>query len=953
MPEPVHYTSKEYDHGADAYVVIHDNRHEIQSSKTISAILYYLVLILVYAALLALVIVMRLSDNNYSPPGGNYIFQPSKTPSSDSVPFDISTTEFRADVAHEYLRYLARTPHAFGSEANIENVKYLSAALNNLKKLADQNGVKMEIIESDPTIVTSVDTRKVKDYSTTKKLNNATSSYVEGGNVLARIIGLNGSEDNSILLSSHLDSQLVSPGATDDGINGAVMLEIVRHIIFNRLKSTVVFNFNNGEEIGLYGALGFMHHPWSETVKAFINIEGAGAGGRALVFRASNSDVINRYSKRTKGFVTKWRPHANVFANDAFKLGLISSDTDYTVYASYGIPGLDIAFYERRSVYHTESDSIENVPIGSVHQVGTVVLNAIKAMSDDEKYMASPRGKTDGIAIYYDVLGRFMVNHSFRIMEVIYIVLLVIIIIGTIVTRIYSRRSLSTEKDSTLTGTDVRSMYIPSMAIVRGCIFTSIAAIVSLVFSLCIGLLLGKVNFFVIYGYMFVVLATHAFGNLIGIGLVLYLWMFLEGKIKGNSFLHNRFIISRVATYSQLFIWWIAMLGGLLLAIIKGAGVLYYTSYFGIFSILAATWACFIEPAATKFRVTRFISWFFKLIIAIAVPLIICFDLAGTLVHGMAQTVIDGTGAVTVHLMFGIFTTASLIVSMPFLATPGKKHLGRLLLVFLLVFIGLILSCCFIKPFTKYSPSHVYFSGDLNLDSKVENTTILANNKFANIVDAMNKKFPQNSRSYESVGNAEPERYRGEWIGDSNFAKSFNDSNTALPSYKISKDIPDNFPGATLNKNNGVLVTISAPHSYGCMLTTDDTHAYSYVLHQYGISDAESNYTITATPSNVTDTIYPSDTTKFISFDHRDVPEGCCQNINMLTRRTNSEWIVYLEHYGDGFGDIELKCYYSEFGPFMPPVGVINSTIVGTSQTMGDMHGGLGLLSLTQKMSIN
>ncbi|PVU95603.1 hypothetical protein BB559_002678 [Furculomyces boomerangus] len=1022
--KPARCSNKQYIRNTGDYVTEQQNKLEIENSKTISAILYYFVIILLYGAIIVFVAAMRLVDDSYTPPDGKYLFVPTKEPSFNPVPFNLSTTEYRADVAHEYLRYLARAPHPWGTAENIENVDYLSAALNNLKQLAEKNGVKMEIIERDPTIVSTIDTRKVKDYNTTKKLNNATSSYVEGGNVLARIIGLNGSKDNSILLSSHLDSQLVSPGATDDGINGGVMLEIARHIIFNRLKSTIVFNFNNGEEIGLKGALGFMHHPWSKTVKSFINIEGAGAGGKALVFRASNLDQINYYSEKTNGYITKWQPHANVFANDAFKLGLINSDTDYTVYASYGIPGLDIAFYERRSVYHTASDSVENVPIGSIQQVGAVVLNTIKAMSDDQAFMNSPRGETDGIAVYYDILGRFMVNHSFKVMNIIYSVLLATIILGTLITRFTSKRYISacnrnlindtnikstyisstellrsskvallagilsltisfkvtnivyivifsiiadriistkfgshrpllTQRDIKTSTPGVKSIYIPTMVLVRGCLFTSLASIVSFGISFLIGLLLSNVNFFIIYGHMFTVLCTHAFGNLVGIGFVLYFWMVIEGRIKGNTFLHNRFIFSRVATYSQLFIWWVAMFGGLLLATLKGAGILYYTTYFGFFSILASAWACFIEPRTAKSGFTRFISWCFKLVLAIAIPLIICFDITGTLAHGMAQTVIDGTGPIVVHMMFGLFTTASTIILIPFLATPGKKHLGRLLVVFTLVFIGFVLACCFIKPFTKHSPSHVYFFGDLNMDTKIENTTILANEEFPNVYDAINKRFPENTQEYGLSESTKTEKYKGVWIGNSKFAKSFSDSGTAFPSYKVTKNIPDNFPGTTLNRKNGALITISAPRSYSCMLTAEKTHAYSYVLHQYGISNSVDNYNLTFTPSNITGTIFPPETAIFASFDHSNVPEGCCKSVRMLTRKTDSKWIVYFEHYGDGFGDIELKCYYSEINTFIPPLSVINSTIVGTEQTLGKPHAELGLLSLTRNIEIN
>ena len=42
---------------------------------------------------------------------------------------------------------------------------------------------------------------------------------------------------------------------------------------------------------------------------------------------------------------------------DVFKLGLLQSDTDYTVYAyGWGVPGVDMAYYAGRGFYHTTRD---------------------------------------------------------------------------------------------------------------------------------------------------------------------------------------------------------------------------------------------------------------------------------------------------------------------------------------------------------------------------------------------------------------------------------------------------------------------------------------------------------------------------------------------------------------------------------------------------------------------
>jgi Zn-dependent M28 family amino/carboxypeptidase len=47
---------------------------------------------------------------------------------------------------------------------------------------------------------------------------------------------------------------------------------MIRNLINHPVKHNVIFNINNGEEVGLYGAGAFMKHPWSKDVKAFVNL---------------------------------------------------------------------------------------------------------------------------------------------------------------------------------------------------------------------------------------------------------------------------------------------------------------------------------------------------------------------------------------------------------------------------------------------------------------------------------------------------------------------------------------------------------------------------------------------------------------------------------------------------------------------------------------------------------
>jgi Zn-dependent M28 family amino/carboxypeptidase len=81
--------------------------------------------------------------------------------------------------------------------------------------------------------------------------------YFEGTNVLVKVDGTDpalSQKSGAVLFSAHYDSVSTAPGATDDGMGVATLLQMVDYLAENRPKRTAVFNINNGEEDGLHGA---------------------------------------------------------------------------------------------------------------------------------------------------------------------------------------------------------------------------------------------------------------------------------------------------------------------------------------------------------------------------------------------------------------------------------------------------------------------------------------------------------------------------------------------------------------------------------------------------------------------------------------------------------------------------------------------------------------------------
>lgn len=187
-------------------------------------------------------------------------------------------------------------------------------------------------------------------------------------NVVARLSWPGTSKDSSaILVNAHFDSVPGSPGAADDGVGIAVMLESIESLGSSSvpLARPIVFLFNGAEEWVHHGAHGFItQHPWARDIDYLINLEAIGSGGREMLFQCNSGQVAELYGRAAP------YPQASVLAHELFKHFLYRvASTDWSTFIRYGkdlygrtIRGYDTAYVDNGYVYHTSFDRADVVP---------------------------------------------------------------------------------------------------------------------------------------------------------------------------------------------------------------------------------------------------------------------------------------------------------------------------------------------------------------------------------------------------------------------------------------------------------------------------------------------------------------------------------------------------------------------------------------------------------------
>ncbi|XP_043747246.1 endoplasmic reticulum metallopeptidase 1 isoform X1 [Cervus elaphus] len=325
--------------------------------------------------------------------------------------------EFDALQARDYLEHITSIgPRTTGSPENeILTVHYL---LEQIKLIEVQSNTLHKI---------SVDVQRPTGSFSIDFLGGFTSYYDNITNVVVKLEPRDGAQ-HAVLANCHFDSVANSPGASDDAVSCSVMLEVLRVLSTSSeaLYHAVIFLFNGAEENVLQASHGFItQHPWASLIRAFINLEAAGVGGKELVFQTGpeNPWLVQAYVSAAK------HPFASVVAQEVFQSGIIPSDTDFRIYRDFGnIPGIDLAFIENGYIYHTKYDTADRILTDSIQRAGDNILAVLKYLATSDM-LASSSKYQHGNMVFFDVLGLFVIAYPSRVGSIInYMVVMAVVL---------------------------------------------------------------------------------------------------------------------------------------------------------------------------------------------------------------------------------------------------------------------------------------------------------------------------------------------------------------------------------------------------------------------------------------------------------------------------------------------------------------------------------------------
>jgi hypothetical protein len=225
--------------------------------------------------------------------------------------------------------------------------------------------------------------------------------------LVANIVATRAGRDpaaQAILLMAHYDSVPCGPGASDDGMGTATVIEAARALAASPpLRRNVVIVLTDGEEAGLLGAEAFVQqHPLARTIGGAVNVDARGTRGPSAMFETSpgNAWVVGLMVRNAE------RPVTSSLFYEIYRR--MPNDTDFTS-VKYSAQGVNFANIEGVTSYHTPLDSFANADPGTLQHHGDQALAMVRALAESGAELDAPRDASRD-AVWFDVLASFIVR---------------------------------------------------------------------------------------------------------------------------------------------------------------------------------------------------------------------------------------------------------------------------------------------------------------------------------------------------------------------------------------------------------------------------------------------------------------------------------------------------------------------------------------------------------------
>ena len=197
-------------------------------------------------------------------------------------------------------------------------------------------------------------------------------------NVVATLPGT--APTGTVVLVAHTDSVAAGPGAADDTSSVAAILETVRALRAGPpLRDDLVVLLTDGEEAGLFGARAWVRdHLTRDRPTVVLDHEARGVAGPSLIFQMSSGDA------GLVRAVADAVPHPRGDSSQVAIYRLLPNDTDLSEVLDAGRPGVNSAFIERPSEYHTAGDSPGALNRASVQNQGSTMLALARELGNTD-----------------------------------------------------------------------------------------------------------------------------------------------------------------------------------------------------------------------------------------------------------------------------------------------------------------------------------------------------------------------------------------------------------------------------------------------------------------------------------------------------------------------------------------------------------------------------------------